>query len=465
MKRSARIGGALLGAVALAALVLGLIVNAGRLRSAPAGSVPAAPLASVLESPFRSPIHTPTAPPLPSPTPVPTTLPPTATPRPSVTAYWHPTPRPTPVRPGGPTPTALPLVTPRADARGSLFFVAEPGEGPRALYDLPVDGRGQPTSAPAEVPLAAIQWRIERSARLYPAPRGPYLALVQATGGPPDFITIVDRVSGRLLPFYEALRETPSVGWWGGWHLDGRHVLYIDRQRETGLWLVDVEGREPPRLLFEYAPDAAAISPDGQTLAYAVRNWSPELDQPVQVEYALWLARSDGTDARRVVKIPPGMGIAHIVWSPDGSRLAFVHDSELRVIQADGTGERLLSRHWAAGWGFAPPVWSPDGQTLAFPALEGEMGSDAFSEAGTYRYVGIHLVDVATGRERRLLPDEATGSLSPAWSPDGSRLAFLSTRSGSPQMWTIGADGSGLAQLTTGDAWRSGPAWLSPEEH
>jgi TolB protein len=46
----------------------------------------------------------------------------------------------------------------------------------------------------------------------------------------------------------------------------------------------------------------------------------------------------------------------------------------------------------------------------------------------------------------------------PAWSPDGNRLAFNSHRSGSPEIWGVSRDGTGLAQLTDGPSLDDSPA-------
>lgn len=65
------------------------------------------------------------------------------------------------------------------------------------------------------------------------------------------------------------------------------------------------------------------------------------------------------------------------------------------------------------------------------------------------------------GSGRRLLPNQPAGSSIPSFSPDGMRLAFVSTASGREQIYVISLDGTGLAQLTS-DATNYSPAW-SPD--
>ena len=69
----------------------------------------------------------------------------------------------------------------------------------------------------------------------------------------------------------------------------------------------------------------------------------------------------------------------------------------------------------------------------------------------------------ADGSSPRQLTDNAAMDISPAWSPDGSRLAFISNRDGNDELYTMNADGSDVRRLTeTPDASESFPAW-SPD--
>ena len=47
----------------------------------------------------------------------------------------------------------------------------------------------------------------------------------------------------------------------------------------------------------------------------------------------------------------------------------------------------------------------------------------------------------------------------PSWSPDGSRIAFVSARDGNPEIYVMNADGSGLTRLTDNPALDIGPVW------
>ena len=91
---------------------------------------------------------------------------------------------------------------------------------------------------------------------------------------------------------------------------------------------------------------------------------------------------------------------------------------------------------------------SPDGEQIAFTTLGGR--EDLF-------------VVKSDGTGYRQITDDAFRDRGPKWSPDGSKLAFYSDRSGRYETWTIHPDGSGLTQLTkaTGPA-RTEVTW-SPD--
>jgi TolB protein len=95
------------------------------------------------------------------------------------------------------------------------------------------------------------------------------------------------------------------------------------------------------------------------------------------------------------------------------------------------------------------PAWSPDGKRLALvqPNHEGE--SD------------IVLLNPGTMRGRQLTGNSGINT-EPAWSPSGSQIAFTSDRSGTPQLYLMEKDGSNVRRLTLEGAYNASPAW-SPD--
>ena len=94
------------------------------------------------------------------------------------------------------------------------------------------------------------------------------------------------------------------------------------------------------------------------------------------------------------------------------------------------------------------PAWSADGARIAFFS----------SRSGNY---DIWVMNADGGNQRQLTDDPADDRR-PAWSPDGMYLAFDSDRAGTRDIWVMEADGGNLRQLTSGPAQDSFPAW-SPD--
>ena len=172
-----------------------------------------------------------------------------------------------------------------------------------------------------------------------------------------------------------------------------------------------------------------ALSPDHQKVAFA---GFPDLIPSILV------VNVDGTGLTRLTSsLRPASFPA---WSPDGSRIAFIRDASLLVINADGTGEReLLNSQVAMN---RPVSWSPDDRLIAISA-----GSD-----DSHRDIWVVHADGAGSTN---LTSSLTPELEPAWSPDGTRLAFtrrtvVNQDAGLyyDDLWLMNADGSGQSQLT-----------------
>lgn len=134
-------------------------------------------------------------------------------------------------------------------------------------------------------------------------------------------------------------------------------------------------------------------------------------------------------------------------WSPDGSQIVF---SSARSGSAEiwayvlGTGE--TRQMTASGLGARHPRFSPDGKRLAYVTTGG----------GTTLWV----LDLGTGAQTRVA-DGARESPA-AWSPDGRALAFASAAGGNLDVWVWPADGGGSVRLTDAPEDEWGPEW-SPD--
>ncbi|MCC7350904.1 MAG: PD40 domain-containing protein [Phycisphaerales bacterium] len=125
-------------------------------------------------------------------------------------------------------------------------------------------------------------------------------------------------------------------------------------------------------------------------------------------------------------------------YSPDGKRIAFVHDAggrgQICIMNADGSAATNISNN-----AFCDrfPVWSPDGQRIAFVS-----DRDGDWDIWTMN---------ADGHGQRRVAGDNGLDRAPAWSPDGGRIAWESHRSGMPNIWIVGADGKDAHPLISPD--------------
>ena len=123
----------------------------------------------------------------------------------------------------------------------------------------------------------------------------------------------------------------------------------------------------------------------------------------------------------------------------NATRIAYVTHAAnrytLRITDADGEGGQVAL---ASPQPIISPAWSPDGRKLAYVSFEGGKAV-------------VMVQDVLSG-DRRVVASFRGSNSAPTWSPDGKRLAVTLSRDGNSQIYLIDIDGGGLRRLTSSNA-------------
>lgn len=218
-------------------------------------------------------------------------------------------------------------------------------------------------------------------------------------------------------------------------------------KRNTDVWMVKWDGSA--RVQLTSSPESESSprwSPDGRYLAFvASRGTEEEQKKGAQI----WLLDRRGGEARKVSDVKGG--VSGIQWSPDGTRIAFVIGDE----DPDEEPEKK------EGWKRKTPP----------PVVIDRYHFKEDREGYLRRlYDHIAVLDIATGKHTVLTSGQVDDS-SPSWSPDGTRIAFLSKRAhadpdrtANQDLWVIDArEGTTPRQVTSTPESESGrPVW-SPD--
>ena len=195
-----------------------------------------------------------------------------------------------------------------------------------------------------------------------------------------------------------------------------------DGENDTQIRRIDLSGRRPRPVVRTAGTGGFSLHPDGRSLYYE------SADAHRDIYFFTDLFRKD-LESGEIERLTDGMRAREPDVSPNGRHIAFVVNqrgtSHLMIAEVDdiaGTAEPLVrSRLFGQVY---TPRFSPDGRSIAYSVWE----------EGGYR--DVHVVDVATGRVRRITHDRALDT-GPTWSPDGETLYFSSDRTGIANLYAF----------------------------
>ena len=256
---------------------------------------------------------------------------------------------------------------------------------------------------------------------------------------------------------------------------DGKLVAYVvtkvDRaqnRRNSAIWTVAIDGSRAPSQ-FTTSPqssNSARWSPDGRWLAFlssrpsgestAVTSSAPGgpaggppasptagVTASEQPRAQVYLLSMNGGEARRITNLKNG--VSTFRWSPDGTHLVVVSRTGPSDSRAENR-ERSDVRHYKnIRYNFNDTGWFDD------------------------RRMHLWVVNVKSSEEKQITEGNDWNDSDPQWSPDGTRIAFVSNRSGkeyeenrNTDVWVISANGGSLRKISDHDEADSNPCW-SPD--
>lgn len=265
--------------------------------------------------------------------------------------------------------------------------------------------------------------------------------------------------------------------------LPSRIAFESDRFGQFDIFSVKPDGTDLRRLTNHSATDAhAAWSPDGRRIAFTSNR---------DGNYDLYVMDADGGNLRRLTNDARYDGEAN--WSPDGSQIVFHSDrgdqfgGDLYILGVDN-GELIeITNNQVPEYG---PEWSPDGHSIVFvevrerhvlcimdrnannrrcitpnlySATQPSWSPDGATITFTCRTSVLMEPEVCLvnpdGSNFRMLAEDPAADHEAAWSPDGARIAFHSERIGRGDVFVVGADDSGLRNLSANASQDWNPSW------
>lgn len=234
---------------------------------------------------------------------------------------------------------------------------------------------------------------------------------------------------------------------------DGKLIAYVvtkidkvQNRRNSAIWMIAADGSGTP-WQFTTAPQNSTSprwSPDGKSLAFLSsrpgETGGTAAEPPKAQVYVLSMS---GGEAKRVTNLKNGVSVFR--WSPDGKRMVAVGRLGPSDAKADNKDRSDVRHYKNTTYKFNDTGWFDDRRTH------------------------LWVVEMASGTAKQITEGDDWNDSDPQWSPDSTRLAFVSNRSGkeldedrNSDVWVINAKGGTLTKISDHDEADNQPRW-SPD--
>jgi len=236
------------------------------------------------------------------------------------------------------------------------------------------------------------------------------------------------------------------------WSPDGTRIVFSSynlTEYNSNIYVVDADGKNLTKLTDtskcnETDPD---WSPDGTRIVFSSYNIT-------EGESNIYVMDSDGSNLTQLTNTSE-LSEGRPAWFPDGTRIMFSESSYIYVMNADGSNQKRLE-----SLPVSSPKLSPHGTKIIFSAI-------------ATKDTGIFVMNTDGTNRRKLISQRGRDYSESAWSPDGSKIVFLSaevfymevswrswgTRSPT-EIYVMDADGGHPIQITDTKEMEMHPQWV-----